>query len=77
MILRYTLPDGFGNYLTLTVQGATRRECDSVAQAEVDGAKENYGVFKLQDAEVVDLTDEPVLRSTYYNHEIGEDTVLV
>lgn len=76
MILHYQIHDGFGNMMTLIVQGQTRQECDRLVQSEIDRTRVHHSNIRLQNAEVIDITTQPILRSVYYNHETGEDTIL-
>lgn len=76
MILSYHINDGFGNMMTLIVQGPSRQECDRLVQAEIERTKVHHSDIKLKNAEVTDITSDPILRSVYYNHETGEDTIL-
>jgi hypothetical protein len=76
MILNYYINDGFGNTMTMIVQGPTRQECDRLAQSEIDRTKVHNSNIELRNAVVTDITSDPILRSVYYNHETGEDTIL-
>lgn len=71
MILSYTIPDGFGNHLSLIISARSREGCDHFAQQEI--AKVQDFVFKLADATVSDITHQAVLRSSVFNHETGEE----
>lgn len=72
MILRYTIHDLLGNHASTIVQAPTRGECDSLARAAFEKFMPGNAVHAVGEAEVKDLTKEPVLQTYSFEHELGE-----
>ncbi len=75
MILRYLVPDGWGNHATLTIQATTRAEADAIAAAELAkmNAARGDDRLDLRNAERVDdVSADAVIDRAYFDHELGE-----
>lgn len=69
-ILRYTVPSWTGDYITVLVQAATREEADRVAEEHVQLQR---GRFHWSDRTITDLSNSPVIESSIWDHELGEE----
>ena len=66
MIFDYMIPDGFGNYLRLIIQAASRVAADELAEAETKA--DQRWQFTIRDATVLDKTGQPIIERSVFDH---------
>jgi hypothetical protein len=73
MILRVYFSDVLGNYGHVIVQASDEAKAKEIAEKKIRDLGQEHNYHWETDRKYTDLTDDPVIDTEIYDHEMGGD----